>query len=130
MFLEAVYQYLRQAQETVRHHGNRQLVVILDNLDLVQEKYADHPGNAYADLDRFFLGQATSLLGVQCHAILHRPPGPRNMPRLQTGAHAMVRCRCIIPMIPCARPTEVHTRQAWQDGGDHQSPSAGCWDGF
>jgi hypothetical protein len=65
-FLEMVNQYLQQAQEIVCHYGHRQLVVILDNLDRIQETLL--PGNVYAD-ERLFLGQATSLLGVQCHVI-------------------------------------------------------------
>jgi hypothetical protein len=66
-FLSVVNSYLHRAQDIAQQHGHRKLVVILDNLDRLQETLL--PGNALPADELLFLGQATPLLGVQCHII-------------------------------------------------------------
>jgi len=94
----------------VRHHGHRQSVVILDNLDRVQETLL--PGNVYAD-ERLFLGQATSLLGVQCHVIYTIRLALVHAQAPNLGAR-YGQVPLIIPMIP--------VRQA--DGTSHEAGMA------
>lgn len=50
----------------MKGHGHRQLVVILDNLDRLQETQSR--GGVSPD-EQLFLGQASQLLAMQCHVI-------------------------------------------------------------
>ena len=69
-FLGVVNDYLHQAQEIVRQQGYRNLVVIVDSLETLLDTLST--GQVMPD-ERLFLGQATQLLGVQCHVIYTVP---------------------------------------------------------
>jgi AAA ATPase domain len=78
-FLGVVNDYLRQAQDIVRQHGHRQLVVILDNLDRLPEMQT--AGQALPD-ERLFIGQATPFSGCSATCSTRhawRSCGPRRL---------------------------------------------------
>jgi hypothetical protein len=104
-FLGVVNDFLHQAQDIVHQHGHRQLVVILDNLDRLPEIQV--VGNMYAD-ERLFLGQATQLLGVQCHVIYTiRLPLVRAQEANLTNRYGQR--PLVVPMVPVR----------WPDGTPH-----------
>lgn len=98
-FLEVVNEYIRRAQEVIKKYKPRRLVVVLDNLDRVQE--TELPGGVYLD-ERLFLGQATQLLGVQCHIIytMRLALAHAQASNLQARYGQMP---IIVPMIPVRR---------------------------